>query len=85
MMSPTLSDVEAVPWDDFLRRMRDEWSPGEPGFGRPYWRGQDDVSDGFGPLAPYVLVLDSKGGDRTISKTGWPRITEWPLNREELH
>ena len=55
------------------------------GFGRPDRAGKTTFQMGLARLRRYVLVLDLKGGDRMISKTGWPRITEWPLNREERH
>ncbi len=31
----------------------------------------------------YVLALDAKGGDKTLGKLGWERMTRWPPSRQE--
>jgi hypothetical protein len=38
---------------------------------------------GLTKLRKYCLCLDLKGNDKTVAKTGWDRITEWPLNQKE--
>lgn len=84
-MSPSrLSDVEALDWDAFLERMKVSWHPGEHvALVAPTGAGKTTFQMGLTKLRRYCLVLDLKGGDRTVPRSGWPRITEWPLSQKE--
>lgn len=78
------SELEPLTWDQFLRRMAKQWQPGEHlALVAPTGAGKTTFQMGLTTLRRYCLALDLKGGDRTLSKTGWPRIDAWPLTREE--
>jgi hypothetical protein len=81
---PLLSDVQAKPWDEFLLYLKDHWQPGDHlALCAPTGSGKTTFTMGLSRLRRYVLCLDLKGGDRTIQKSGWPRITKWPLEHKE--
>ena len=83
-MPSRLSEVEALDWDAFLEKMRVQWHPGEHvALVAPTGAGKTTFQMGLTKLRRYCLVCDLKGGDRTVAKSGWPRITEWPLNQKE--
>jgi hypothetical protein len=64
--------------------MKEHWQPGE------HWallgatgEGKTNHSLQLARVRRFVLVLDIKGGDKTILKAGWPRLTKWPPSRED--
>ena len=79
------SDVEAVAWQDFLRRMRDTWEPGQHvALVGPTGERKTTFGAGICRTRRYVLALDQKGGDKTLGRLGWERRTKWPLNRRDM-
>jgi energy-coupling factor transporter ATP-binding protein EcfA2 len=78
------SEFEALQWEDFLKRMAVEWKPGEHvATIVPTGGGKTTFVGGLVKTRRYVLALDVKGGDATLRKLGWERITKWPLTRED--
>ncbi len=79
-----LSDVEAMTWDGFRKHIRDTWQPGEHwAVVAPTGEGKTTfISRGLAQTRRYVLALDIKGGDKTLSSLGWERINSWPLSRK---
>lgn len=76
-------DVEAKPWEDFLTWARDTWRPGEHvAVVAPTGEGKTTFLLGLASTRRWVLGLDIKGGDETLSDTGWPRTGQWPLSRK---
>lgn len=77
------SEVEAQTWPEFLVYMRDQWEPGEHiALVAPTGEGKTTFMGGIARTRRFVLGLDIKGGDKTLSSLGWPRISDWPLPRE---
>lgn len=83
-MPRDLDEFETLTWDQFLKRMAIEWMPGE------HWNfvvntggGKSNFAAGLVKTRKYVLALDVKGGDRTLSKLGWERLTKWPPSRQD--
>ena len=70
----------AVSWPAFQRWFDDHWNPGEHvALVGPTGSGKTTTAVQICNLRPYVLACDIKGGDATLAKSGWPRITKWPL------
>jgi hypothetical protein len=83
--------LEGVGWDQFMialkrgsrRPLIRAWQPGDHvALVGPTGEGKTTVATGLLQLRRWVLALDPKGGDRTLSKTGWPRIAEIPPPRK---
>lgn len=68
---------EFLPWFDT------NWHPGQhiAAIG-PTGQGKSTFTGQILRLRKYVLALDAKGGDGTLDKLGWPRITSWPPSRQ---
>jgi len=71
--------VKGMPWEEFLKFMKEEWKPGQhmaliatTGQGKSTWAVQ--VLN----QRKYVLALDPKGGDDTLAASGWTRTNQWP-------
>jgi len=80
---PTPSEVEYLLFPDFLKRMRDKWEPGDHiALVAPTGEAKTTMMLGLAQTRRYVLALDIKGGDKTMSATGWPRLESWPLSRD---
>jgi hypothetical protein len=78
------SDVEALSWREFLERQRDEWDPGEHWLVvAPTGEGKTTFTGGLVKTRKFVLALDQKGGDKTLSALGWERMTRWPPTRAD--
>ncbi len=76
--------VEALPWRQFLERQRDHWEPGEHwAFVAPTGEGKTTFTAGLVKTRRYVLGLDQKGGDKTLSLLGWDRMERWPPSRQD--
>lgn len=77
-------DAEALLWPDFLEWWHRAWRPGDHlSVIAPQGAGKSTFVGGILESSRnYVLVLDPKGGDETITSLGWPRLTAWPSDRE---
>ena len=67
-------------WDDFLHDFKGEWKPGAHiAIVAPTGQGKTTVLVTLlQECRNFVLGFDPKGGDDTFSKTGFPRLTQWP-------
>jgi hypothetical protein len=78
------TEVESLTWHDFLKRQRDHWAPGEHwALVAPTGEGKTTFTAGLVKTRRYVLALDQKGGDKTLSLLGWDRMTKWPPARAD--
>lgn len=71
--------VEAQHWPDFLEWMRDNWRPGAhlANIG-PTGEGKTTTAVGLLSIRDYVMALDPKGEDRTLSASGFTRVRSLP-------
>jgi hypothetical protein len=71
----------AVSWPAFQRWFSEQWEPGQHVvLVGPTGSGKTTTAVQICSLRPWVLACDIKGGDETLAKSGWPRITKWPLS-----
>ena len=78
------TEIEALTWTDFLQRQRDHWEPGEHwALVAPTGEGKTTFTGGLVKTRRFVLALDQKGGDKTLSMLGWDRMTNWPPSRRD--
>lgn len=76
------SDVVGLVWDKFLSYMADCWEPGQhiAAIG-PTGEGKTTTVGGLLSTRKFVLALDPKGEDETLTATGYERVstlpTEW--------
>jgi hypothetical protein len=74
-----MATVEAREWDTFLKQFDQEWEPGKHiALIGPTGEGKSTFAGGVLKLRKWVLALDPKGEDETLSKTGFTRIKRWP-------
>jgi hypothetical protein len=75
-------EVEPLIWSEkggFLDWFREAWKPGEHlSVIAPTGAGKTTFVGGLLSLRRYVLALDPKGGDSTLSALGFPRLEGWP-------
>lgn len=75
-------EVVAYPWPEFEGRFAGAWKPGEHvALIGPTGTGKTTLATSILPLRRYVLALDPKGGDGTLSslaRRGFTRIETWP-------
>src|SRR5947207_3199508 len=84
-MYPTTErpDVVGVPWDIFLAWLSDAWKPGQHmAIIMPTGEGKTTFAVGILNLRKWVLALDPKGEDDTLTASGFKRITKLPLPRD---
>lgn len=78
-------DVYAMEFGTFRDFIRGTWSPGQHlAFIGPTGVGKSTLAGHLLPTRKYVLALDPKGGDSTLStleRRGFERITSWPPPR----
>lgn len=73
-------DIIGVEWDDFLAYFASQWRQGEHvAIVGPTGCGKTTCAVGITGLRKWVLALDAKGGDTTLQKSGYQRVSEWPL------
>lgn len=67
-------------WDTFLDDFRGEWKPGQHvAIIAPTGQGKTTVLVTLlDRCRSFVLGFDPKGGDDTLAKTGFPRLSSWP-------
>lgn len=77
-------DIEALDWStEFLPWFRDAWKPGEHvSLIAPTGAGKTTFASGLLELRKYVLALDAKGGDSTLESLGYPRLDNWPGQKQ---
>lgn len=74
--------VIGVPWEVFLSWLKDNWLPGQHfAIVGPTGEGKTTLAVGILGLRKWVLALDPKGEDDTLSASGYTRITKLPLPR----
>jgi hypothetical protein len=74
-----VATVEAREWDDFLKWFDQEWEPGKHlALIGPTGEGKSTFAVGVLGLRKWILALDPKGEDETLSKSGFARIKAWP-------
>jgi hypothetical protein len=79
-----LSEYEALGPDEFLKRMAVEWKPGQHWAAVvPTGGGKTNFLAQLTRTRKYVLAMDVKGGDATLKKLGWERLTKWPLTSSD--
>jgi hypothetical protein len=78
-----ITQVVAVEWDTFLQWFKQAWDPGQHvALIGPTGEGKTTFAAGILNLRKYVLALDPKGEDETLSNSGFTRIVSWPINSE---
>jgi hypothetical protein len=74
-----LVEVEGLTWDEFTAWFGKAWEPGDHlSVIAPTKAGKTTFVSGLLGLRKYVLALDPKGGDETLSALRYPRLTAWP-------
>ena len=85
-MSRPSFEVESLVWGapgGFLEWFRSAWQPGEHmAVIAPTGAGKTTLVGGLLDLRRYVLALDPKGGDSTLTGLGYPRLSTWPGERQ---
>ena len=75
-------NVVAMSWSHFTAWFADEWEPGKHlALVGPTGEGKTTWAVGVLDNRKWVIALDPKGQDDTLSASGYKRITEWPLER----
>ena len=74
--------VVGAPWNTFLDWLADTWDPGQHfALIGPTGEGKTTFAVGILKLRKWVLALDPKGEDDTLTASGFTRITKLPLPR----
>lgn len=77
-----LTKVVSLPWGIFLRWLESNWSPGEHfALVGPTGEGKTTFAVGIMSLRQWIMALDAKGEDSTLSASGFERINKFPLPR----
>lgn len=76
-------DVQALEWPAFSAWFGPRWKAGQHiALIGPTGVGKSTFDAQILSLRKWVVVLDPKGGDSTWKKSGFPRVTDWPLPRK---
>lgn len=79
----TARKVVGVPWNIFLEWMKDTWEPGHHiAIVGPTGEGKTTLAVGILQLRKWVLALDPKGEDDTLTASGFIRVKSFPLPRK---
>lgn len=71
--------VVALAWPHWLDHMRENWEPGQHiAMIGPTGEGKTTLAVGLLELRRWVVALDPKGMDDTLSASGYERIRHWP-------
>lgn len=85
---PRLDDhrlVIGLPWNEFLQYMAWAWKPGQHiAMIGPTGEGKTTLAAGLLSLRNWVLALDPKGEDETLSASGYERITHLPNEQRDI-
>lgn len=77
--------VVGLPWDQFLRYMAWAWKPGQHiAMIGPTGEGKTTFAAGLLSLRKYVLGLDPKGEDQTLTASGFERVGHLPSDHIDL-
>jgi hypothetical protein len=77
--------VIGLPWDRFRAYMRDVWEPGQHlALIGPTGEGKTTFASGLLSDRKWVLALDPKGEDETLTKSGFTRVSCLPSARLDL-
>jgi hypothetical protein len=77
--------VIGLPWEQFLRYMAWGWKPGQHiAMIGPTGEGKTTFASGLLSLRKYVLALDPKGEDETLTKSGFQRVAHLPNQKIDL-
>jgi hypothetical protein len=77
--------ITGVKWSDYLRWIKEVWLPGQHmALIGPTGEGKTTYAGGVLQARKYVLSLDAKGNDSTLSATGFRRVVEWPPPKDVL-
>src|ERR1700751_1374142 len=75
--------IVGVPWNTFLTWLHDTWAPGQHfALIGPTGEGKTTFAVGVLKQRKWVLALDPKGEDDTLTASGFQRITSLPLPRK---
>ena len=82
---PELMTVQGMVWPEFRDYFTNAWQPGEHiALLGPTGEGKTTLAVHIMQMRRYVLAMDPKGGDSTLSvleRKGFVRIDKWPPNR----
>jgi hypothetical protein len=85
---PSVDDrrlVVGLTWDEYLRYMAWAWKPGQHiAMIGPTGEGKTTLAAGLLGLRNWVLALDPKGEDETLTASGFERITSLPNEARSL-
>jgi len=71
--------VTALSWRNFQAHMREHWEAGQHiALIGPTGEGKSTFAIGLLELRRWVIALDPKGQDDTLTASGYRRLTEWP-------
>lgn len=78
------SEIQALQPREFLKVMATDWKPGEHvSLVVATGGGKTNFAAWLAQTRKYVLGLDVKGGDRTLARLKWERMTTWPPTRQD--
>lgn len=81
----TTPTVVGLPWEQFLRYLADVWKPGQHiAMIGPTGEGKSTFAVGILSLRQFVLALDPKGEDETLTASGYERVKSLPSGQPRL-